>query len=87
MEYETLSLFGIEVLEFCFLDVMENGTQYSEGTFTLKTLKKFDGRIVIIMNDWKVLIFDHEGESVEEEFFLIENDEFRELLYSKFPIK
>jgi len=87
MEYETLSLFGIDVLKFCFLDVMENGTQYSEVTFNLKTLKQFDGRIVIIMDDWKVLIFDHEGERIEDEFYLIENDEFRELLYSKYPLK
>ncbi|MWV44928.1 hypothetical protein GRF59_15000 [Paenibacillus sp. HJL G12] len=79
-------LFGIHVLESDWIDVTEESTQYNEVKFKFDSLTKYYGTSVEILHDWKMKIWDDQG-SIIDEFYLIENDEFREELYTKFPLK
>ncbi|GAV11343.1 hypothetical protein [Paenibacillus sp. NAIST15-1] len=81
-----LNLFGIEILNCISYDFTEDGIQYNSVTFCISSLKKYDGLCVEVNHDWKIRIWSVLGEIVKE-FYIIENEEFKRLLYSKYPLK
>ncbi|MDR6779400.1 MULTISPECIES: hypothetical protein [Paenibacillus] len=80
-----MELFGIQVLESDWIDITEESIQYNEVSFLFKSLIKYDGMTVEILNDWRLKVWDDEGKVIDE-FYLIENDEFRKVLYQKYPL-
>lgn len=80
-----MELFGIQVLESDWIDITEEGTQYNEVEFLLQSLTKYNDMTVEIQNDWKLKIWNGDNEVIDE-FYLIENDEFRKKLYQKYPL-
>lgn len=82
---EPVTLFDIAVLNCEWFDVTEEGTQYNEVEFLIESLQHHNGKSVEIMHDWKLRIWDDEGNIIEE-FFLIDNKEFRLKLYNKYPL-
>ncbi|ADO59762.1 hypothetical protein [Paenibacillus polymyxa] len=81
-----LEIFGIEILDCEYTDACEESLQYEDVTFYLKSLSKYDGMIIEVLHDWTFKIWD-EKDNVIDSFYLIENNEFREALYKKFPLK
>lgn len=79
-------IFDIKVLESDWVDITEESIQYNEVSFSIESLKRYDGKSVEVLHDWKIRIWDDVG-NVIEEFFLIENEEFKRMLYGKYPLK
>jgi hypothetical protein len=86
MEKPILNLFDIDVLDCDFVDITDESVQYNEVAFLLLSLKKYDGKCVEVKHDWEFLIWNDAGEVVDK-FLLIENDEFRQKLYERYPLK
>lgn len=80
-----MEIFGIQILKSNWIDITEEGTQYNEVEFLLKSLTKYNDMTVEIQNDWKMKIWNGDNEVIDE-FYLIENDEFRAKLYEKYPL-
>jgi hypothetical protein len=80
-----MELFGIQVLESDWIDITEESIQYNEANFLINSLAKYNGMTIEILNDWKLKVWDDKGQ-VTDEFYLIENDEFRKMLYQKYPL-
>ncbi|PYY28309.1 hypothetical protein [Paenibacillus illinoisensis] len=80
-----LELFGIEILECEYTDASEESFQYDSVTFHLKSLSKYNGMTIEVLHDWMFKVWDAEGKVIDK-FYLIENDEFRKMLYQKYPI-
>jgi hypothetical protein len=81
-----LKLFEIDILDCDFIDIAEESVQYNEAVFFIDSLQKYNGKCIEVLHDWKFRIWDDKS-NVESEFFLIENDEFRQKLYAKYPLK
>ncbi|WP_336761511.1 hypothetical protein [Paenibacillus sp. USHLN196] len=80
-----MELFGIKVLESNWIDINEESIQYNEVEFLLESLAKYNDMTIEIQNDWKLKVWNGDNEVIDE-FYLIENDEFREKLYRKYPL-
>ncbi|WP_091019907.1 MULTISPECIES: hypothetical protein [Paenibacillus] len=80
-----MELFGIKVLKSNWIDINEEGTQYNEVEFLLKSLTKYNDMTIEIQNDWKFRVWNGDNEVIDE-FYLIENNEFRNMLYRKYPL-
>lgn len=80
-----LKLFDIDVLDCESYDLMDESTQYNDVQFCIDSLKKYDGKCIEVKHDWKIVVWDDEG-NVIDEFFLIENEEFRRKLYERHPL-
>ncbi|MFS0855192.1 hypothetical protein [Paenibacillus taichungensis] len=80
-----LEIFGIDILECEYTDASEESLQYENVTFFICSLSKYDGMIVEVLHDWTFKIWDEKG-NVIDSFYLIENDEFKEKLYYKYPL-
>lgn len=87
MDKDVLSLFDVELFEYEYVDMLEDGVQYSPVIFKLDSLKKYNGRVVSVTTDFNFIIFDDQSIHEEVSFSLIENIEFRELLYKKYYTK
>ncbi|GAA0840644.1 hypothetical protein GCM10008915_36630 [Bifidobacterium pullorum subsp. gallinarum] len=82
----SVCLFGVAVLDCEYIDVTEESFQYNDVKFLINALTKYDGKSVEIFHDWKLRVWDDQGEVICE-FYLIEVEEFKEILYDKYPLK
>ncbi|GMX64501.1 hypothetical protein Elgi_37700 [Paenibacillus elgii] len=80
-----LSLFELDVLDCESVDICEESVQYNEAVFFIKSLQKYNGKCIEVKHNWKFVIWSDEGQIIDE-FFLIENDEFRQKLYERYPL-
>ncbi|MDY8021206.1 hypothetical protein [Paenibacillus polymyxa] len=80
-----LMLFGIEILTCEDIDIAEESIQYNGVAFLINSLSHYNGMTIEVMHDWTIRVWDNEG-VILEKFYLIENDEFREKLYGKYPL-
>lgn len=82
---EPVGLFGIDVLNCTSFDFLDGSMQYNDVNFLIDSLKKYDGTYVQVCTDWKIIVWNEEGKVIDQ-FFLIENDEFKNLLLKKYPV-
>lgn len=80
-----LEIFGIDILECEYTDASEESLQYEDVTFFIESLSIYNGKIIEVLHDWKIKVWDEQG-NVIDIFYLIENGEFREKLYRKYPL-
>ncbi|MCZ1267412.1 MULTISPECIES: hypothetical protein [Paenibacillus] len=84
MSEAAVSLFGIDILDCEDVDLTEESIQYNNVTFYIESLKQYEGCTIEVKSDWTMIIWGEEG-TVIHQFSLIENDEFRQTLYDKYP--
>ncbi|WP_240416473.1 hypothetical protein [Paenibacillus periandrae] len=85
-EFATMSFCGLEVFDFDTVDGIEGHFQYNNAKFHLQSLKEFDSACVEVYEDWKVIIWGDEG-VIQKEFYIMDIEEFRINLYTKYPLK
>lgn len=76
------SLFGIDIVESNDGDIAEEGIELFEAKFLLDSLKKYNGKAILINLNWDITIYKDNGDILCE-FNIIENEEFKILLKSK----
>lgn len=81
-----VTLFKLDILDFTDVDYSDESVMYNNVTFYLESLKMFDGNSVEIYEDWQIKIWSEDGQKVLEEFYLIENQEFKSKLYQAYPL-
>ena len=77
------SLFGINVVGSNDGDMSEEGIELFNATFSLGSLKKYNGKAILINFNWDITIYEDDGNIIDK-FNIIENEEFRTLLKNKF---
>lgn len=76
------SLFGIDIVESDDGDVEEEGIGLFNVKFLINSLKKYDGKSILITLNWDITIYKNDG-SILCTFNIIENEEFKSLLRDK----
>lgn len=85
VEFATLTFCGVKVFDFDTVDGVEGHWQYNNVKFGVTDLTEYDGSCVEVFEDWKVIIWGDQGE-VLKEFYIMEIVDFRQKLYSKYPV-
>jgi hypothetical protein len=85
-DFSTMSFCNVDVFDYDTVDGIDGHFQYNNAKFHLNSLKKFDGSCVEVYEDWLMTIWGDEG-AIVEELFIMDNDEFRQKLYEKYPLK
>lgn len=78
----TESLFGIDIVKSDDGDITEEGVELFNANFVLNTLKKYDGKAILINLNWDIIVYEDNGDILCE-FNIIDNEEFKSLLRNK----
>lgn len=76
------TLFDIEIVKSNDGDMSEEGVELFNVEFSLNSLKQYNGKSILITQNWDISIYDDNGDVVT--FNIIENEEFKTLLKSKY---
>lgn len=76
------TLFDIEIVKSDDGDMSEEGVELFNVKFLLNSLKQYNGKSILITQNWDISIYDNNGEVTT--FNIIENEEFKTLLKSKY---
>lgn len=76
------SLFGINIVESEDGDILEEGIELFDSKFLLNSLKKYNGKAILINLNWDITVYEDDG-NILCEFNIIENEEFKVLLRDK----
>lgn len=76
------SLFGINIVESEDGDIPEEGIELFNPKFLLNSLKKYNGKAILINLNWDITVYEDDG-NILCEFNIIENEEFKVLLRDK----
>lgn len=85
-ENYTLSFCGVKVFDFDSADVVNVHWQYNNVIFHLEELKYYNGEIVEVYEDWKLVIWGDSGVKLRE-LYIMENDDFKSKLFERYPLK
>lgn len=80
-----LELFGIDILNCDSIDIQDDSIQYNDVRFCIESLKKYNGSYIQVFYNGKFNVWNEEGEVIDQ-FYLIENDEFKKMLFKKYPV-
>lgn len=73
------SLFGINIVESDDGDISEEGIELFNSNFLLNSLKKYNGKAIVINQNWDITVYEDNGKILCV-FNIIENEEFKTLL-------
>lgn len=76
------SLFGINIVEGNDGDISGEGIEIYNVEFLLDSLAKYNGKSVLINQNWDITVYGDNGYIIEE-FNIIEVEEFKTLLRNK----
>jgi hypothetical protein len=85
-EFATMSFCEVEVFDYDTIDGIEGHFQYNNVKFHLQVLQEYNRACVEVYEDWKVVIWGDEG-VIQKEFYIMDIEEFRHNLYTKYPLK
>lgn len=77
------SLFGINIVESDDGDISEEGIELFNSNFLLNSLKKYNGKAIVINQNWDITVYEDNGKILCV-FNIIENEEFKTLLKNQF---
>lgn len=84
-EFVTMSFCDVAVFDYDSVDGVDGHFQYNNAKFHLFELRQYEGCCVEVYEDWKVVIWGDEGETLKE-FYIMENEEFKRKLFEKYPV-
>lgn len=80
------SLFGINIVESEYGDISDEGIELFNSKFLLNSLKKYDGKAILINLNWDIAVYEDNGDILCK-FNIIENEEFKTLLKNIMNVK
>lgn len=73
-------IFNIKVFKYENLDLLEDEYQYYDVIWNLKSLEKYNGRIITVNINWDITIYAEDQITMETKFNIIEIAEFKKLI-------